>query len=55
MPLPIPEPRRRRRRHSKLHHVIRRRWTDLVVGVVFVVACLVALLLIMDVIDTVRQ
>ena len=51
MTAPAKTLRRRRRRHSRFRHLIRRRWTDLVVTAVFVFACLVALLLILDVLD----
>jgi hypothetical protein len=43
--------RRRRRRHSVVTTRLRRHWADYVVIVTFVGACLVALLLLMDVID----
>jgi len=46
------KPHRRRRRFSKFRRSVRRRWADIVVGTVFVFACLVALLLLLDVIDT---
>ena len=42
----------RHRRRFGFRHVLRRRWADWVVTVVFVAACLVALLLLLDVIDS---
>lgn len=46
---------RRRRRRSHLGRTIRRtfrrRWADMVITVVFVLACVIALLLLLDVID----
>jgi len=45
--------RRRRRSHigRSIRRTFRRRWADMVVTVVFVLACVVALLLLLDVID----
>lgn len=43
--------RRRHRRLSKLRRAFRRRWFEGVVTVGFTVACVVALLLLLDVID----
>jgi len=45
--------RRRRRSHigRSIRRTFRRRWADMVVTIVFVLACVVALLLLLDVID----
>jgi hypothetical protein len=48
-------PSRRSRRHRRLSNVrrlVRRRWADYVVIVALIIACLVALFLLLDVIDT---
>jgi hypothetical protein len=49
------QPMRRRRRRShigrSIRRTFRRRWADMVVTIVFVLACVVALLLLLDVID----
>ena len=42
----------RHRRHSNVRRLIRRRWADYVVIVTLIIACLVALFLLLDVIDT---
>jgi hypothetical protein len=42
----------RHRRRSHVPHAVRRRWADYVVMVVLVAVCLIALLLLVDVIDT---
>ncbi len=43
---------RRHRRLSNIRRTIRRRWADYVVVVALIIACLVALFLLLDVIDT---
>jgi uncharacterized membrane protein len=43
---------RRHRRHSSVRRLIRRRWADYVVITALIIACLVALFLLLDVIDT---
>jgi hypothetical protein len=43
---------KRKRRHTWIRRSLRRHWSDYVIVFVFVVACVVALLLLMDVVET---